>query len=104
MTSVLLLRSPSTEGPDKYEDAFRAQGYRLVCVPVLETVLMNREDLGNMIRDGPDKAALRGVIVTSARACEAWKEAVLQLGSGSVSGAGESNSKLKWARGAECSM
>ncbi|EKM52818.1 uncharacterized protein PHACADRAFT_149738 [Phanerochaete carnosa HHB-10118-sp] len=79
MSNVLLLRAPATDGPDKYEAAFRAERYYPVCVPVLETVLVNGSELDETIRAGPEKTGLSGVIVTSARACEAWKEAVLRL-------------------------
>lgn len=97
--SVLLLRSPSedADGPDKYEEAFRVRGYRSVSVPVLETVHKNLDRLAEVLRRRGAIAAedpgtrYAGVIVTSARACEAWRVAVQELseqfGSGSeVSG------------------
>lgn len=76
MANVLLLRSPATDGPDKYESAFKAIGYHPVSVPVLETVLVNLQELEAILRKGPDAEKLSGVIITSARSCEAWKEAV----------------------------
>lgn len=81
MSNVLLLRAPVGDGPDKYEAACTAAGYHPLCVPVLETVLVNGPEVDETIWDGPQRAGLSGVIVTSARACEAWKEAVLRLAS-----------------------
>ncbi len=85
-TSVLLLRSPSEDGgPDKYEEAFRARGYRPVSVPVLETVHKNLDTLRDVVKRGgriADEYAggrYAGVIVTSGRACEAWRVVVQQL-------------------------
>lgn len=92
MSNVLLLRSPTTDGPDKYETTFKAQGYRAISVPVLETVLVNGKELSEAISQGPNEGNLKGVIVTSARACEAWKGAILSLLDRSPGGAGESMS------------
>ncbi|KAI0371011.1 tetrapyrrole biosynthesis, uroporphyrinogen III synthase [Pilatotrama ljubarskyi] len=87
-TNVLLLRSPSEDGgPDKYEDAFRARGYHALSVPVLETVHENLDELAQVVQRGgslPDMSAgasarYAGVIITSARACEAWRTVVQQL-------------------------
>ncbi|RPD53618.1 tetrapyrrole biosynthesis, uroporphyrinogen III synthase [Lentinus tigrinus ALCF2SS1-6] len=86
---VLLLRSPSEDGgPDKYEEAFHARGYRAVSIPVLETVHTNVEKLATIVRragrieqqarDVQDRR-YTGVIVTSGRACEAWRHVVEQL-------------------------
>ncbi|KAI9061860.1 tetrapyrrole biosynthesis uroporphyrinogen III synthase [Trametes sanguinea] len=91
-TNVLLLRSPSEDGgPDKYEEAFRARGYRPVSVPVLETVHKNLDKLsdtvrmrGQLPRDSTG-ARYAGVIVTSGRACEAWQTVVRDLSQGSSS-------------------
>lgn len=77
MSNVLLLRAPTNDGSDKYEVALRAQGYYPVCVPVLETVLVNGNELSETIRKGPHALNIGGVIVTSARACEGWREAIL---------------------------
>ena len=79
MANVLLLRAPSSEGPDKYEGAFRQAGYSAVSVPVLETVLVNLEELSSTVGSGPALGGLGGVIVTSARACEAWASVVQTL-------------------------
>ena len=80
MANVLLLRSSTTDrGPDKYEDAFRIAGYHGVSVPVLETVLVHMPELQQIVAQGPKVHALGGVVVTSARACEAWRAAVIEL-------------------------
>ncbi len=82
---VLLLRSASEDnGPDKYEEAFRARGYRALSIPVLETVHTNTERLANVVRAGgliaqQTEKGYAGVIVTSGRACEAWRLVVEQL-------------------------
>lgn len=90
MSNVLLLRAPATDGQDKYEVTFQAQGYKPICIPVLETVLVNVKDLQDLISQGSTIAGLHGVIVTSARACEAWREAILSLEPKPSAGAGES--------------
>lgn len=79
MTNVLLLRNHSEDGPDKYEDAFKAEGFKPICVPVLETGLVNLGDLEIIIKTGNITDPYAGVIITSARACEAWKAAIEQL-------------------------
>ncbi|KAI0742477.1 tetrapyrrole biosynthesis, uroporphyrinogen III synthase [Daedaleopsis nitida] len=104
---VLLLRSPSEDspGPDKYDAAFRARGYRALSIPVLETVYVHASELVAAVRargqipaqtqpvqahSDPDSNSTEegrtggpqtyaGVIVTSGRACEAWRTAVQQL-------------------------
>ncbi|PIL26198.1 hypothetical protein GSI_11953 [Ganoderma sinense ZZ0214-1] len=80
---VLLLRTPAEDGycgTDKYEDAFRARGYRAANVSVLETVYTNLDRLQEVVyRGGADYA---GVVVTSGRACGAWRLAVRQLAEG----------------------
>ncbi|KAI1795419.1 tetrapyrrole biosynthesis uroporphyrinogen III synthase [Ganoderma leucocontextum] len=80
---VLLLRSPAEDGycgTDKYEDAFRARGYPAANVPVLETVYTNIDRLRDVLRKG--SAEYAGVVVTSGRACGAWRLAALQLAEG----------------------
>lgn len=114
---VLLLRTPNGF-PDPYESALAQSGYRPFSVPVLETVLVNGEELRSVLRDGPVGSAsgargeegeggeegeeregaerggrgYRGVIVTSSRAAEAWGKAVEdianEVGSQSEIGAG----------------
>jgi uroporphyrinogen-III synthase len=77
--NVLLLRAPATDGPDRYELALSSKQYTPICVPVLETVLANGDELRSLIEDGPMSQNLVGVIITSARACEAWKESVRRI-------------------------
>ena len=79
MNNVLLLRSPNNDSPDKYESALQAVGYHPLSVPVLETVLVNSDDLSRIIRTDPQESNFSGVVVTSARSCEAWKEVVRDL-------------------------
>ncbi|KAG9217703.1 hypothetical protein CCMSSC00406_0003608 [Pleurotus cornucopiae] len=73
MTSVLLLRAASKDAPDKYESSFVAAGYVPTSIPVLETSLTNIEELVRILNDA--STGFSGVILTSARACEAWKSA-----------------------------
>ncbi|KAI0790205.1 hypothetical protein BC629DRAFT_1512294 [Irpex lacteus] len=81
MDNVLLLRSPNSDGPDKYESAFQAAGYHGLSVPVLvlETVLVNQDDLREVVRRGPQEAGLSVVVITSSRSSEAWREVVRGL-------------------------
>lgn len=96
---VLLLRAPNGS-PDPYESALTQSGYRPFSVPVLETVLVNGEDLKGILKDGPGSSGAsmssvregeregegegerereggyEGVIVTSSRAAEAWGKVV----------------------------
>ncbi|KAF8637108.1 hypothetical protein AX17_003012 [Amanita inopinata Kibby_2008] len=80
-SNILFLRAP--QPPDRYESAFLSGGYTPVSIPVLETALVNVAELAGTISKGPeyhgDDAGCTGVIVTSARACEAWKAAVKHL-------------------------
>ncbi|KAL0579230.1 uroporphyrinogen-III synthase [Marasmius crinis-equi] len=82
-SAVILLRAPS-DSEDKYEAAFSAIRYTPYSIPVLETALVNTEDLKRTIQS--DSPEYDGVIVTSARACEAWKEAVDNLEGVSLNG------------------
>ena len=98
---VLLLRSPSTDTPDRYESAFSTAGYDPISVPVLETALTNVNELAQIILNGPDfeddhlcrcccnrrcfRCGYSGVVMTSARACEAWKAAVESIAASSNS-------------------
>jgi len=84
MANVLLLRARSQDEPDKYEDSFRRKGYNPISIPVLDTVLTNSHDLKDVVKTGPETGGYIGVIITSARACEAWKVAVGELVSGGV--------------------
>ncbi|THH16218.1 hypothetical protein EW146_g4384 [Bondarzewia mesenterica] len=76
-TPVLLLRAPTTPPEaDRYETALRGAGYCPLSIPVLETVLVNIDELIGILKSGPLRAGVGGVIVTSARAAEAWAKAV----------------------------
>lgn len=55
---VLLLRAPNGS-PDPYEAALTESGYRPFSVPVLETVLVNGEELKGILRDGPGGGDLK---------------------------------------------
>ncbi|KAJ7608129.1 tetrapyrrole biosynthesis, uroporphyrinogen III synthase [Mycena polygramma] len=81
MSNFLLLRDPS-QSPDRYESVFSGAGYVPASIPVLETVLVNLEALTDTVRLGPRHGA---VIITSARACEAWRKAVDTLDSRQIS-------------------
>ncbi|KAI5991246.1 tetrapyrrole biosynthesis, uroporphyrinogen III synthase [Pisolithus albus] len=74
--NVLLLRSPTSDVPDKYEAVFRTHGYSPISVPVLETTLVHLEQLANRIAEGPSVHRFTGVIITSKRSIEAWGQAV----------------------------
>ncbi|KAK0442098.1 tetrapyrrole biosynthesis, uroporphyrinogen III synthase [Armillaria borealis] len=72
--NVLLLREPtpsSDTGQDRYETAFAAAKYTPFSIPVLETVLTNITELASVT----EQSDFDGVIVTSARSCEAWDKA-----------------------------
>jgi Uroporphyrinogen-III synthase HemD len=71
MANVLLLRAPGDD--DRYSTTFASAGYNPVSVPVLETVPTNLDSLKEIVRAGP---TADGVIMTSARSCEAWKSVV----------------------------
>ncbi|KAH9919039.1 tetrapyrrole biosynthesis uroporphyrinogen III synthase [Fomitopsis serialis] len=79
MAHVLLLRAPSHDGPDRYESALSDKDLTPVSVPVVETGYTNLDKLKETIVAGPEKGEFGGVIVTSARSCEAWKAVVLEL-------------------------
>ena len=83
MANVLLLREPSENVPDRYHAAFSAAGYFPTSVPVLETLHTNIPRLRDIIKNGPKVLGYNGVIITSKRSCDAWREA-LQLLSDSV--------------------
>ncbi|KAJ7600762.1 tetrapyrrole biosynthesis, uroporphyrinogen III synthase [Mycena floridula] len=68
--NVLLLRAP-TDPTDPYESRLSEAGLHAVNVPVLETGLLGHAELQKIVdNQGKD---FDGVIITSARACEAWK-------------------------------
>ncbi|KAF9458717.1 tetrapyrrole biosynthesis, uroporphyrinogen III synthase [Collybia nuda] len=79
MSNVLLLREPSSITGDRYEIAFNMAGYHAISVPVLETVFVNLPGLKSIVKEGPTVERFDGVIITSGRACEAWKTVVHDL-------------------------
>ncbi|KII83671.1 hypothetical protein PLICRDRAFT_119223 [Plicaturopsis crispa FD-325 SS-3] len=79
MSNVILLRAPTGDALDAYEDRINGLGYTSVSVPVLETVVTNLDRLKRVIERGPAEQGLTGVIVTSGRSCEAWKRALGEL-------------------------
>ena len=80
MANVILLRSPSQhDSPDPYEETFRSFGYNAFSVPVLETTLTNLHELALLLRQPPSARGHSGVIITSARACAAWKAVATDL-------------------------
>ncbi|RDB17610.1 Uroporphyrinogen-III synthase [Hypsizygus marmoreus] len=78
-SNVLLLRAPTQGQDDRYESTFIEAGCHAISVPVLETVSTNLLDLKTIITAGPAAAGFEGVVITSARACEAWKSVVGEL-------------------------
>ncbi|EIN05811.1 tetrapyrrole biosynthesis uroporphyrinogen III synthase [Punctularia strigosozonata HHB-11173 SS5] len=76
---VLLLRAPASDSDDRYELCLRDKGYDPVCIPVLETVLSNGDELADAVEGGPNGKEYAGVVITSARACEAWKRSVRRV-------------------------
>lgn len=82
MSTVLLFRTPSpaSEEPDRFVSALEAYSYHAVSVPVLEHALVNVEHLKTVIRHGP-VGRYSGVIVTSGRASEGWRDAAEALSS-----------------------
>lgn len=83
MANVLLLREPSQDGPDRYQTAFSVAGYHPISIPVLKTLHTNIPHLRDIIQEGPKALGYNGVIITSKRSCDSWKEA-LQLLSNSA--------------------
>lgn len=77
---VILLRATSGNGPDRYEVTFASAGYLPVSIPVLQTTFTNLPHLAGII----SARGYSGVIVTSARACEAWRAAVQSILSSST--------------------
>lgn len=96
MANVLLLRAPSTDDDDRYSTAFSSAGYNPVPVPVLETVPTNLDNLKGIIRAGPAIENYDGVIMTSARSCEAWKSVIGVLLEESTSNSATGESGLSY--------
>ena len=78
MANVLLLREPSQDSPDRYQAAFSAAGYHPISIPVLKTLHTNISHLRDIIQEGPKAFGYNGVVITSKRSCDSWREA-LQL-------------------------
>ncbi|KAF4612287.1 hypothetical protein D9613_003655 [Agrocybe pediades] len=72
--NVLLLREPSLDTQDRYETAFKEAGYCAKSVPVLETVHDNVDGLQSIIWNGPAHLGIGGVVITSKRSCDTWRE------------------------------
>ena len=79
MANVLLLREPSQDGPDRYETAFSAAGYHPISIPVLKTFHTTIPHLRDIIQEGPKALGYHGVIITSKRSCDSWREALRLL-------------------------
>ncbi|KAF5375368.1 hypothetical protein D9615_007924 [Tricholomella constricta] len=79
MTNALLLRAPSSGQDDRYETTFNEAGYHALSVPVLETISTNIPTLREILKAGPAAEKFEGVVLTSARSCEAWKTVVGDL-------------------------
>ncbi|KAG8858956.1 hypothetical protein FRB96_004776 [Tulasnella sp. 330] len=78
--TVLLFRTPTpaAEGPDRFISALEAHSYHAFSVPVLEHAFVNVEALVAVIRNSPEER-YAGVIVTSGRASEGWRDAAEAL-------------------------
>lgn len=76
-THVLLLRAPASDadGKDPYEAQFASQNIRTTSVPVYETAFTDLHEVQWIIETGAGFHGYKGVIVTSARAVEAWAKA-----------------------------
>uniref|UniRef100_D8PKQ7 Tetrapyrrole biosynthesis uroporphyrinogen III synthase domain-containing protein n=1 Tax=Schizophyllum commune (strain H4-8 / FGSC 9210) TaxID=578458 RepID=D8PKQ7_SCHCM len=73
-SSALLIRAPDAEKPDRYESAFAEAGFAAASVAALDTGFVNDDSLDAAIRERASE--FDGVIVTSSRACEAWKRSL----------------------------
>jgi hypothetical protein len=78
---ILLLRSPTETGEDKYENVFKESEYEAINVPVLETVNVNIEEVKNLMGEGPQDVEVDGVIMTSGRSSSIWKDLAQELSS-----------------------
>ncbi|KAI0033502.1 tetrapyrrole biosynthesis, uroporphyrinogen III synthase [Vararia minispora EC-137] len=83
---VLLLRAPTEN--DRYDSALRSSSFIPFSLPVLQTTL-HIDGLKQIVSRPPD---VRGVIVTSARAAEAWGKAVDDI----LSACAEVGSSVDW--------
>lgn len=73
--NVLLLRNPPQGTPDRYHECLSSLGFSPHSIPVLDTVLTGFERMKDILLG----ATYDGVIVTSSRSAEAWKEVVGEL-------------------------
>jgi hypothetical protein len=80
-SKVLLLRSPTETGEDKYENAFKESEYEAITLSVLETVNVNIEEVTKLMGEGPQRAGVDGVIMTSGRSSLVWKDLAEELSS-----------------------
>jgi uroporphyrinogen-III synthase len=69
---VILLKAPSQDKRDPYRELFEFAGYAVGFVPV-ETAWNNLDKLKTILLYRESLPMYGGVIVTSARASEAWK-------------------------------
>lgn len=79
MDNVLLLKAPSQDINDRYENTFNSAGFHVVSVTPLQTVFTNLDELQYIIAEGPATGSYKGVVITSGRGCEAWRSAVSAL-------------------------
>lgn len=92
MANVLLLRRPSEDGVDSYEEHFQNAGYHSFSLPALETSHVNLTLLSDIVRDGLKVRGFDGVIITSQRSCEALGNAFGLLKDGSKAGSSGTHS------------
>lgn len=75
---VLLLRNPSEAKTDPYDTHLRATHFEPISLAVLETTLVNLDALTSLLSASP-REGTKGVVLTSARAANAWWGAVRRL-------------------------
>ncbi|TRM68448.1 tetrapyrrole biosynthesis, uroporphyrinogen III synthase [Schizophyllum amplum] len=76
-TAVILLRAPDADNKDRYEIALEEAGYAAVSVAALDTGFVNEDAFRVVIQTRASD--FDGVIVTSSRACDAWKRAAQDI-------------------------
>jgi uroporphyrinogen-III synthase len=75
MVNVLLIRQPSEDAADSYEDQFSDSGYHPISLPASETSHTNLTTLSDILREGLRAKGFGGVIITSQRSCQALGKA-----------------------------
>jgi uroporphyrinogen-III synthase len=90
--SVLLVRNPSEDAPDRYHHHLESIGLHPYSVPVLETIYTNLGDLHDAIEG--NSSSYGGVIMTSSRSAECWDLIVEQLSSTGRSGLASSGGQF----------